>query len=81
MLKPRQIRTLETWGMPNSKQIRYYWLKWIDRQYLKADPSHVKMHPEIPKPSEEISDGAGAEPLKQEGTNKIPPTKNGSERG
>ena len=69
--------------MPNSKQIRYFWLKWIDRQYIKADPSHVKMRPEIPKPSEEMgmADGASAELLKQEGTNKIPPTKNGSKRG
>ncbi len=68
--------------MPNSEQIRYYWLKWIDRQYIKADPSHVKMHPEIPKHSEEkgMADGAGAEPLKQEGTNNIPPSRNGSKR-
>jgi hypothetical protein len=25
------------------KQSKLYWLKWIDTQYLKADPSHVKM--------------------------------------
>jgi hypothetical protein len=52
--------------MPNSKQIRYFWLKWIDRQYIKADPSHLKMRPEIPKPLEEMgmADGAGAESLK-----------------
>jgi len=68
--------------MPNSDQIKYYWLKWIDRQYIKADPSHVKMRPEIPKPSEDIrtADGARAGSLKQEGTNEIPPFSNGSKR-
>ena len=68
--------------MPNYDQIRYYWLKWIDRQYIRADPSHVKMRPEIPKPSEDIrtADGAGAGSLKQEGTNEIPPFSNGSKR-
>ena len=29
--------------MPNPQQIRLFWLKWIDRQYAKADPSHVKV--------------------------------------
>ena len=46
--------------MPNSKQIKYFWLKWIDQQYIKAGPSHVKMRPEIPKPSEEMGMADGA---------------------
>jgi hypothetical protein len=33
--------------MPNPQQIRLFWLKWIDRQYAKADPSHVKMRSEF----------------------------------
>jgi hypothetical protein len=33
--------------MPNPEQIKRYWLKWIDRQYAKVDPSHIKMRPQI----------------------------------
>jgi hypothetical protein len=36
--------------MPNSDQIKIYWLKWIDRQYAKVDPLHVKMRREFSKP-------------------------------
>ena len=32
---------------PTQKQSRLYWLKWIDRQYAKADPLHVKMRTEL----------------------------------
>ena len=38
------------WRMPTQptqKQSRLYWLKWIDRQYAKADPLHVKMRTEL----------------------------------
>jgi hypothetical protein len=40
--------------MPNSEQIKRYWLKWIDRQYAKVDPSHVKMRPEISEPQQDM---------------------------
>jgi hypothetical protein len=33
--------------MPNPEQIRHFWLKWIDRQYAKVDPSHVKLRSEF----------------------------------
>ena len=48
----------------------------------KADPSHVKMRPEVPKPSEDIgtADDARAGSLTQEGRNEIPPSSNGSKR-
>jgi hypothetical protein len=32
--------------MPNPTEIKSFWIKWIDRQYAKADPSHVKMRAE-----------------------------------
>ena len=35
--------------MPNPEQIRYFWLKWIDKQFAKVDPSHVKMRVEVPE--------------------------------
>jgi hypothetical protein len=38
--------------MPNSEQIRYFWLKWIDRQFAKADPSHVRMRVETSRVGE-----------------------------
>jgi len=40
--------------MPNPEQIKRYWLKWIDRQYAKVDPSHVKMRPEISEPLQDM---------------------------
>ena len=39
--------------MPSSDQSRLYWLKWIDRQYAKADPSHLKKRPEDSKPEKD----------------------------
>jgi hypothetical protein len=33
--------------MPNPEQIRFFWLRWIDKQYAKADPSHVKLRSEF----------------------------------
>jgi hypothetical protein len=39
--------------MPNPEQIKRYWLKWIDRQYAKVDPSHVKMRPEVSEPQQD----------------------------
>ena len=39
--------------MQSSDQSRLYWLKWIDRQYAKADPSHLKMRPEDSKPDKD----------------------------
>ena len=41
--------------MPSSEQIKNYWLKWIDRQYAKVDPLHVKMRPEISQPGEDTA--------------------------
>jgi hypothetical protein len=43
--------------MPNPEQIKRYWLKWIDRQYAKVDPSHVKMRPEISEPHHDKETG------------------------
>jgi hypothetical protein len=66
--------------MPNPEQIRYFWLKWIDRQFAKVDPSHVKMRVEVSKIGE---DSATAEDfaeaaLAQDLTNKLPPLGNRS---
>ena len=36
--------------MPSSDQSTLYRPKWIDRQYARADPSHLKMRPEDSKP-------------------------------
>jgi hypothetical protein len=46
--------------MPTQKQSRLYWLKWIDRQYAKADPAHVKMPAELPAKGEEDFETADA---------------------
>ena len=45
--------------MPNPEQIKRYWLKWIDRQYAKVDPSHVKMRPEISEPQQDMEKREG----------------------
>jgi hypothetical protein len=67
--------------MPNSEQIRYFWLNWIDRQYMMADPSHVKMRPEITKSPDDKGTADEFEALNQtRETNKIPPTISGSRR-
>ena len=63
--------------MPNSEQIRYYWLKWIDRQFAKVDPSHVKMRAEVPKIGEnpataEYAAGAST----RDRTSRLPPLGN-----
>ena len=59
--------------MPNSEQIRRFWLKWIDRQYAKADPSHLKMRAEISEPREdtETADDAVGGAAKQRQTGKL----------
>jgi hypothetical protein len=51
--------------MPSPEQVKRYWLKWIDRQYAKVDPSHVKMRPENSEPqqAEETADDAAARTL------------------
>jgi hypothetical protein len=55
--------------MPTSEQIKLYWLKWIDRQYAKADPSHVKMRPEVSKPGKDT--GAVEDATEQKPANKV----------
>jgi hypothetical protein len=66
--------------MPNSEQIRYLWLKWIDRQFAKADPSHVKMRAEVSWIGESSTTAedpvAGAST--RDRTNKSPPLGNRS---
>jgi len=59
--------------MPNSEQIRRYWLKWIDRQYAKADPSHIKMRPEHAEPQDDVGtvEDAAAGASKQRPTSKL----------
>src|SRR5271163_1103637 len=57
--------------MPSSEQIKLYWLKWIDRQYAKADPSHAKMRPEVSKPGKDA--GTLDDAAEQKRTNKVYP--------
>ena|ERR1700677_21710 len=66
--------------MPNSEQIRYFWLKWIDRQFAKVDPSHVKLRPEVSKFGERsaTAEDVVARALAQDQTNKLPPLGNRS---
>jgi hypothetical protein len=33
--------------METLRQAKRYWIKWIDRQYAKADPSHAKVRTEF----------------------------------
>jgi hypothetical protein len=60
--------------MPNPEQIRYFWLKWIDRQFAKVDPSHVKMRPEVAKTGENSAtvEDVAARASAQDQTNKSP---------
>jgi hypothetical protein len=60
--------------MPNSEQIRYFWLKWIDRQFAKVDPSHVKMRAEISRIGENsaIPEDVAAGAWTRDRTNKSP---------
>ena len=66
--------------MPNSEQIKYFWLKWIDRQFAKVDPSHVKMRPEVSKIEENsaTAEDIAARAATQDRTNKLPPLGNRS---
>jgi hypothetical protein len=59
--------------MPNPEQIKRYWLKWIDRQYAKVDPSHVKMRGEIPEPQQglETADSAATGASKRNRPNRL----------
>jgi hypothetical protein len=59
--------------MPSPEQIKRYWLKWIDRQYAKVDPSHVKMRPEISEPQQdkETADDAATGALNHGRTTKL----------
>ena len=67
--------------MPNSKQIRLFWTKWIDRQYAKADPSHVKMRSELSAGEDTGTlDVPKAKVSQQERTNESFPRTNGSKR-
>jgi hypothetical protein len=67
--------------MPNSEQIRYFWLKWIDRQFAKVDPSHVKMRAEVPKIGENPATAEdAAEASTRDRTSKLPPFGNRSKR-
>jgi hypothetical protein len=61
--------------MPNSEQIKYFWLKWIDRQFAKVDPSHVKIRIEVPKTGENsaTAEDVAVAVLTQDRTNKLPP--------
>jgi len=67
--------------MPNPEQIRYFWLKWIDRQFAKVDPSHVKMRAEVSRigenyaTAEDLATGASA----RDRANKSTPIGNRSE--
>ena len=70
---------------PTQEQSRLYWLKWIERQYAKADARHVKMRTELPaKEGEEDAEtidapsSAGYSPL--EGKREPPANNNGSQR-
>ena len=66
--------------MPNSEQIRYFWLKWIDRQFAKVDPSHVKMRPEVSEFRERsaTAEDVVAREFAQDQANKLPPLGNRS---
>jgi hypothetical protein len=68
--------------MPNSEQIRRFWVKWIDRQYAKADPSHVKMRREISSSREDArtQDDIKTGAAKLERPNNLPPLSTGSKR-
>jgi hypothetical protein len=59
--------------MPNPEQAQRFWLKWIDRQYAKVDPSHVKMRPEISEPQQdmETTDDAATGALKNDRPTKL----------
>jgi hypothetical protein len=46
--------------MPNPTEIKSFWIKWIDRQYAKADPSHVKMRPENSERKKDTGNGKRA---------------------
>jgi hypothetical protein len=63
--------------MPNLRQSRAFWLKWIDRQYAKADPTHVKMHVDLwakeGEAGNEIIDGSDAGDRRQERQKNEPP--------
>src|ERR1700677_3721027 len=63
--------------MPNSEQIRYFWLKWIDRQFAKVDPSHVKMRAEVLKIGENSAIAEEGAPTRDR-TDKLPPLDNRS---
>ena len=68
--------------MPNSEQIRRFWVKWIDRQYAKADPSYVKMRREISNSREDArtQDDIKTGATKPERPNNLPPLSTGSKR-
>ena len=68
--------------MPNPEQIRGFWIKWIDRQFAKADPSHVKMRLENSDSREDLGprDDTTTETTKPEQPNQLPPLSNGSKR-
>jgi len=68
--------------MPTPEQIRRFWIKWIDRQYAKADPSHVEMRPEVSESWEEAGtrDDIKTGATKLERPNELPPLSNGSKR-
>jgi hypothetical protein len=65
--------------MPNPEQVRYFWLKWIDRQFAKVDPSHVKMRAGVPKIGENATpEDVAAGASTRDRTNKSPPLGNRS---
>ena len=68
--------------MPNPEQIMYFWLKWIDRQFAKVDPSHVKMRPEVSEFRERsaTAEDVVAREFAQDQANKLPPLGNRSKR-
>ncbi len=70
--------------MPTRRESRLYWLKWIDRQYAKADPSHIKMRTELSaKEGEEGTqtiDPSDAGDPREKRRKELPPYNNGSER-
>jgi hypothetical protein len=59
--------------MPNPEQIRYFWLKWIDKQFAKVDPSHVKMRAEVPRIEESsaVAEDVAARASTRDRTNKL----------
>jgi len=63
--------------MPNPAQIRGFWIKWIDRQYAKADPSHVKMRPEDSGEDPGTRDDTTTGTTKPELPKQLPPVSNG----